>query len=499
MKPPALLIGRPGCILFLALLALPHPIAPAVIVVDGTCTLADAITAANTDTASGGCPAGSGADDVVLTGDVILTAVDNTTDEGDNGLPTITSDITLEGEGFTIVRDDVAPSFRILQIETTGALTLNNATLSNGHAEYFDYGPFGDGGAIFNSGTVTLIGSTISNSRAGNYYPGFFLSQGGGIYNAGSLYAYYSAIVDNRAYAYYGDAGGGIRNTGTATLVSSTISGNRTRGEYPLGGGISTNGVLTISNSTISGNFGNYGGAISGTATLVNSTVAENEGGHDEGYPGEALWGTFTLYNTLLSNVFPGSHNCSATIIDGGNNLANDATCEGIPDTLAGLDPLLADNGGPTLTHALLPGSNAIDLAGDCGLETDQRGFPRDDGACDSGSVEFSQGDPCVLEIQMSSPAVQSGGTLEFTLFLQHNRPATVTVPFRIWVEDQDGSFIVGRTTPPITFEQGDTFRRRLTLALPESLGTGRYFVRAEIDQMQQGVARATGQIRVVE
>ena len=52
-------------------------------------------------------------------------------------------------------------------------------------------------------------------------------------------------------------------------------------------------------------------------------------------------------------------------------------------------DTNLADNGGPTQTHALLPGSVAIDFAGDCGLETDQRGLPRNDGACDSGSYEF--------------------------------------------------------------------------------------------------------------
>ena len=58
-------------------------------------------------------------------------------------------------------------------------------------------------------------------------------------------------------------------------------------------------------------------------------------------------------------------------------------------DMRTGLDPMLADNGGPTKTHALLPGSNAIDAAGSCGLMTDQRGWLRDDGACDSGSYEF--------------------------------------------------------------------------------------------------------------
>ena len=66
--------------LLVALLVCPPPLLAAVIVVDGSCTLVDAITAANTDMATGGCPAGSEADEILLTVDVSLTTINNTTD-----------------------------------------------------------------------------------------------------------------------------------------------------------------------------------------------------------------------------------------------------------------------------------------------------------------------------------------------------------------------------------------------------------------------------------
>jgi hypothetical protein len=96
---------------------------------------------------------------------------------------------------------------------------------------------------------------------------------------------------------------------------------------------------------------------------------------------------SLTLTNSLLES--PSGTNCSGSVVDGGGNLADDTSCGTIPGTLAGLSFSLADNGGTTKTHALSAGSNAIDHAGDCGLELDQRGAPRFDGACDSGSFEF--------------------------------------------------------------------------------------------------------------
>ena len=66
-------------------------------------------------------------------------------------------------------------------------------------------------------------------------------------------------------------------------------------------------------------------------------------------------------------------------------------------------------------------------------------------------------------------------------------------------VEDEAGTVIASRRTPPLTLEPGDTFRRRITLSLPESVARGRYFVRARIDQMQQGMAEARKRPLVIE
>ena len=108
------------------------------------CTLRDAITSANTDTATGGCPAGSGADIINLAagGTYTLTTEDNDEPLGDgpNGLPPVTSQITINGNGATIQRDpsyacpvdDGSSDFRIFHVDNPGDLTLNDLTVSNG-------------------------------------------------------------------------------------------------------------------------------------------------------------------------------------------------------------------------------------------------------------------------------------------------------------------------------------------------------------------------------
>jgi hypothetical protein len=162
--------------LLVALLVCPPSLVAAVIVVDGTCTLVDAITAANTDSASGNCPAGSGADEIQLTADVTLTAVDNTTD-GDNGLPSITGYVTIQGAGGlrAIARDPAAPEFRILHVAASGTVDLDSLALMNGNV----VGPFPNnrGAAIFNRGQVTLMDSMVSGNTT--------VEEGGGIVNLG--------------------------------------------------------------------------------------------------------------------------------------------------------------------------------------------------------------------------------------------------------------------------------------------------------------------------
>jgi len=92
---------------------------------------------------------------------------------------------------------------------------------------------------------------------------------------------------------------------------------------------------------------------------------------------------------TLIGTIISGEFNCqgNAPTTDGGANFGSDNSCTGTT-LLTGFDSVLRDNGGPTMTHALLPGSDAIDAGGACGLATDQRGVARSDGHCDSGAFE---------------------------------------------------------------------------------------------------------------
>ena len=228
------------------------------------CTLRDAITAANTDTATGGCVAGDGADTIELPARAVITLTegDNWSD-GPTGLPAITSEVIINGNGSTIERDeaDKAFEFRIFAVGADGVLTLKHLTVSNGSLSDW-------GGGILNLGSLTLTDSTVSGNLGDGY--------GGGIANAGVLTMTDSTLSNNEG----GDFGGGILNlnTATATLTNSTISGNISSFH---GGGIANAGTLTLINSTISGNVtGNPGGGgfwtSGGVLTMTSSTVCGN-------------------------------------------------------------------------------------------------------------------------------------------------------------------------------------------------------------------------------
>jgi hypothetical protein len=447
--------------------------AETIIVDETTCTLVDAITAANTNTVAGGCPAGSGADTIELKTNVTLTEVDNSDwNYGPSGLPKVETHITIEGGGFTIERDALAPSFRLMLVQPSGTLSLNDVTLvcqASGSAvssfteQSVSIPPNPDnyGGAIRNSGSLTLTNSAVLHCGA---------PKGGGIFVSGSATLTNSTLSHNSALSGGGVAidggeltmtdctvssntawsGGGLALDGAElTMAHSTVSSNESvegAGIWALGGTVSVtsstladnrallpcqygpdcygtasgggiysrSSSLILTNSTLSGNWGNSedhdgetgqlfptgcGGAIfgsGGSVSLVSSTLVDNWG---NGWCADGIAvsaASASAGNTILANP---PENCSIEIIDLGNNVAGDATCGiGFGDITAGVDfdTTLGDNGGPTRTHALLPGSVAIDAAGDCGLETDQRGLvrPRDgdgdgEAMCDVGAYEF--------------------------------------------------------------------------------------------------------------
>jgi hypothetical protein len=381
------LFERCGLVFLAVALTQPVPISPATIIVSGPCTLPDAVEAANTDAPAGGCTAGSGADTVRLTDHVELTT----------SIPGVNSKIRVEGQGFTVSRDAVSTG-RLFNVNGTGDLTLVNATLTGGDES-------GKGGAINNGGVLQVEDSFIVGNHAGD--------SGGGISNNGVATIVNSTISGNTA----GDDGGGIyANFGAdTTLIDSNLTSNYSfwegSGMFSYEGGVTISGStisdnqhsglvvfysgndVAVVNSTISGN-SNYGVWIEGgggDVRFYNSTLAHNGGDNLYGY-------TYSADGAVFSNNifgYSGGRDCDfSNFVDSGGNLDTDGTCSGAAD-LTGLDPLLADNGGPTETHALLAGSSAIDAGGDCGLLVDQRGFGRD-AACDSGAFEFD-GAPAIV------------------------------------------------------------------------------------------------------
>jgi hypothetical protein len=222
---------------------------------------------------------------------------------------------------------------------------------------------------------------------------------GGGIYSDGNLIIQDSTISDNVASSH---EGGGIYHTGILTIERSTISGN-TAGTY--GGGIANQDIATLRNVTISGNTaGDSGGGISqwndGDLIIYNTTIANNTvtGGSISGWAIQDIL-NFISYNSILSSS-SGTRPCVHEADGGDHNIATDSSC-GIGMTVA--DPLLGvlqDNGGLTLTHALLLGSPAIDAGDDASCTVrDQRGVIRHydgDGngsmICDVGAYEYNTG-----------------------------------------------------------------------------------------------------------
>jgi hypothetical protein len=425
------------------------PARAATITVDGvTCTLAEAITSANNDNAAGnGCVDGNGADNIDLQTDVTLSAL----------LPQITSEITLEGNGHILDGND---SFQVLYVQATGHLTLNNTTIAEGRADYGGgihnqgilevnnstlSGNFADeGGGIWNNGTAKVNNSTLSGNASffggggiRNKYNGTMTVEnstlndnhdhyfGGGVYNSGSLAISNSTLSGNSTFF----SGGGIYNgfNGTVTVNNSTFSGNDS-GFYGGGGGILNAGTATLNNSTLSGNSAYYGGGITnyGTLTVNNSTLSGNyvEVAYGGG-GGIRNGGTMNLNQSLISgnsaDYGAEVYNKYGTVNANNYNVigySGDARSSGFtPGELDIIPPgalktvlhrRLADNGGPTFTHALVPGSVAIDAVPDAACLAppinglDQRGFPRNvdgDGApsfneCDAGALEYASVNP---------------------------------------------------------------------------------------------------------
>jgi predicted outer membrane repeat protein len=380
-----------------------------------------------------------------LTGTITLTT----------GEIAITDDLTITGPGaasITITKSGAAA--RLLDINAgTPTVTISGLTFTGGD-------PAGAGGAIaIRNGTLTIQSSVFtSNSTTGTFAGG------------GALYSYHGTLtIQNSVFsgntgagggALYSNYGGGpvniqnstfsgntARRAGGAlyatapnvTIQGSTFSGN-TSGR--AGGALYVRDGLVIQNSTFSGNSAaGDGGAIflygGSTATISNSTITGNSTATGEGGAIILYNDTLNLASTIIANNT--DTNGANEIFDLGNSTVN-ATNSLIQVTtgftfgtntanITGQNPLLgplANNGGPTQTHALLAGSPAIDTGSNpLALSFDQRGtgFARTVGAqTDIGAFEVQGGGPPPPPppppVQIPIPTLSQWGTFALSALL---------------------------------------------------------------------------------
>lgn len=256
-------------------------------VADGLCGLIEAIDNANADAViHADCPAGAGADTLTLTADVVLDAAVTFNANGPTGLPSITSEIVIAGEGFGIYRAPTAPEFRILHVGALGDLTVQRTIIDGGLLAT----GFTDGGGIYVAGALTLTSSTVQNNTNAGIFP-----SGGGIYGtAASVITLTDTIVQNNV-ADNGDPGavfdygGGIYTFGELTLTSATIRANRAA---ELAGGVFAGDATVIQDSVIADNVALDAGGLLSFGTIdptpftIDSTVFSGNiaiGGGDGG------------------------------------------------------------------------------------------------------------------------------------------------------------------------------------------------------------------------
>jgi uncharacterized repeat protein (TIGR01451 family)/CSLREA domain-containing protein len=363
---------------------------------DGSCTLREAITNANdnNDSSSGDCATGSGADTIefdpsVNGGTITLTSA----------LPEISDDLTINGPGAANLTISGNNSVRHFTISGDSTVEISNVTLTNGHESSF-------GGSIYTFGTLSLDSVIVSNNTTSGIY------QDGAIFNyGGTLIIKRSSIVHNHGGSAIVNDDSYINTSSQTTLINSTVSGNRSSSAIfnYIGGGTGES-IVHIINSTITDNSTDgAGGAIYNGCSEFNM---------DDCQARVYMTNSIIAGNKIGSNTTESNADCysnGGTITSQGHNLVGAGTgcpSDGSNDQSVApaslfttvLEQTLADNGGDTLTHALLGGSPATDaadntLCADASTvnNVDQRGVTRpidgnNDGTatCDIGAFEHN-------------------------------------------------------------------------------------------------------------
>ncbi|MGF1470997.1 MAG: choice-of-anchor Q domain-containing protein [Rubrobacteraceae bacterium] len=438
---------------------------------DSECTLREAIEEAN----------GNGESDTItfsVTGTIALTDGELQI-EDDSADP----DLTIDGPGTDQLTVDGDTSVRVFYIEEANA-TIEGLTITQG----FTVAP-GGGGVFNDGGTLTINDASVFDNASE--------SSGGGIANdAGTMTINDSTVSGN----FDQGSGGGVANFpgGTVEINNSTVSGNSTTG-FEGGGIFNDRGTLTVNRSTISGNDSTDGGGIftrtreptdrdpnpTERTTITNSTISGNtanafiiQGGNFGGGVLNERGLTIIEYTTVTDNtalpgqgsgvgtdgfrsgvartevgssIIAGNTNSDVDNVFGpanafesqGYNVIGTGNATGAFDERGDVTRVsnprlgpLANNGGPTRTHALRSGSPALDRVarGECPPpNTDQRGVRRPQGPrCDSGSFEKKPpAPPAKANLSLTKKASKArptvGQKLTYTLRVTNRGPDRAT------------------------------------------------------------------------
>ena len=336
-------------------------------------------------------------------GDVFL--VTNTNDSGLGSLRWALG-FTTGGE---VIRFDPALAGQTIALDSTLYLT-HGVTIEGPADEGITIDGRGHGRvfmAPYASGTFTLRNLSITGANADN-------GAGGAFYTGAALVLENSLVYNNMAGAAIAIVAGNV------SITNSTITGTKldrpTTFDYPV--------------------------VLSDTIVVTNSTIAHNEWG---GIGSTTTKGRVVLRNSIVSNN--GGKNCpyylTPVLVREGMNVSDDDTCGG-PSEIIIADPklgVLADNGGPTRTFALLAGSPAINAASNCSVANDQRYFPRD-AQCDLGAFEFADFTTVTITIDPASAVNQNGwATLTGTVTCSRNE--TFSLALELHQEQRTGKGVV--------------------------------------------------------
>jgi hypothetical protein len=381
--------------------------------------------------------------------------------------------------GMTLINGSPASGNGGAIFDNDEALSLSNVAITGCQTP-------GNGGAIaltLGAGSLNLTDCTLTgNAAVGTNSGGGAIAVAAGA----SMTLTRCSLSGNTA----GRAGGGVylRNLTTLTMTDSTLSGNTANAlSTSLGGG----GVYlylvtaTIRNCTISGNNAAAGGAIrsaGSTMTIQSSTVAFNSASSFCGGIYRASGGTLSITSTIVAdNLAPTNPDISSSLTSASFSLVGNTfgtTISGSNNQL-NVDPLLGplqNNGGPTLTHILLPGSPAIDTGTNiAGLSYDQRGVghPRTAGSgTDIGALELPVTPPKIAVLVINGGQVQRSRVTSVTVTFDQvvTLPATPTQAFQL--QRSDGQLV--DLTAAVSF---NTVTLSFNGALSESgsLADGRY------------------------